>query len=86
MTLARRLFYFVLVLALLGGAIWWLTRPQPVAVVVHEVGRGKVEASIANTRAGEVEACQRTKMSTIIGGRIEDLPVREGDHVKAGQV
>jgi HlyD family secretion protein len=86
MTLARRLFYFVLVLALLGGAIWWLTRPQPIAVVVHEVGRGRVEASIANTRAGEVEACQRTKMSTIIGGRIEDLPVKEGDHVKAGQV
>jgi len=25
-------------------------------------------------------------MSTIIGGRIEDLPVKEGDHVKAGQV
>ncbi|AWI76995.1 efflux transporter periplasmic adaptor subunit [Parazoarcus communis] len=86
MTLARRLFYLLLIFALLGGAIWWLTRPQPVAVVVHEVGRGKVEASIANTRAGEVEACQRTKMSTIIGGRIEDLPVREGDHVKAGQV
>jgi HlyD family secretion protein len=86
MTLARRLFYFVLVLALLGGAIWWLTRPQPIAVVVHEVGRGRVEASIANTRAGEVEACQRTKMSTIIGGRIEDLPVKEGDRVKAGQV
>lgn len=86
MTLARRLFYLLLIFALLGGAIWWLTRPQPVAVVVHEVGRGKVEASIANTRAGEVEACQRTKMSTIIGGRIEELPVREGDHVKAGQV
>jgi HlyD family secretion protein len=86
MTLARRLFYLVLVLALLGGAIWWLTRPQPIAVVVHAVDRGRVEASIANTRAGEVEACQRTKMSTIIGGRIEDLPVKEGDHVKAGQV
>ncbi|TVT60597.1 MAG: efflux RND transporter periplasmic adaptor subunit [Azoarcus sp. PHD] len=86
MTLARRLFYLLVIFALLGGAIWWLTRPQPVAVVVHEVGRGKVEASIANTRAGEVEACQRTKMSTIIGGRIEELPVREGDHVKAGQV
>ena len=86
MTLARRLFYLVLVLALLGGAIWWLTRPQPIAVVVHAVDRGRVEASIANTRAGEVEACQRTKMSTIIGGRIEDLPVKEGDRVKAGQV
>ncbi len=86
MTLARRLFYLLLIFALLGGVIWWLTRPQPVAVVVHEVGRGKVEASIANTRAGEIEACQRTKMSTIIGGRIEALPVREGDRVKAGQV
>ena len=72
--------------ALLGAAAWWLSRPVPVAVAVHEVGRGTVESSISNTRAGEVEACQRTRLSTIVGGRIDSLPVREGDRVEAGQV
>lgn len=86
MTFARRLLPFVIVIALLAAAGWWFTRPQPIAVAVHEVGRGKVEASIANTRAGEVEACQRTKMSTIVGGRIDDLLVKEGDRVVAGQI
>ncbi|MDO9598808.1 MAG: efflux RND transporter periplasmic adaptor subunit [Azoarcus sp.] len=86
MTLVRRLLPFVIVIALLAAAGWWFTRPQPISVVLHEVGRGKVEASIANTRAGEVEACQRTKMSTIVGGRIDDLLVKEGDRVVAGQV
>ncbi len=82
----RRLLPLLLVVALLGAAGWWLTRPKPVAVVVHEVGRGLVEATLSNTRAGEIEACQRTKMATIVGGRIDYLGVKEGDRVEAGQV
>lgn len=82
----RRLIPFVIVLALLCAAGWWFTRPKPVAVVVHEVGRGLVEATLSNTRAGEIEACQRTKMATIVGGRIDYLGVKEGDRVEAGQV
>lgn len=73
------------ILAIALGIYWW-TRPQPIAVVVAQVQPGTVEASIANTRAGTVESCQRTKMSTIIGGRIEILAVKEGDHVKKGQL
>jgi HlyD family secretion protein len=61
---------------------WWFGQTKPVAVVLKEIDRGKVEASIANTRAGSVEACVRTKLSTIMGGRIEVLAVKEGDHVK----
>ncbi|NMG64500.1 efflux RND transporter periplasmic adaptor subunit [Azoarcus indigens] len=82
----RRLLPYALPAALLVLAGWWLSRPQPVAVVVHEVGRGPVEATLSNTRAGEIEACQRTRMSTIVGGRIDDLLVKEGDRVQAGQV
>ncbi len=63
-----------------------MTRPRPLAVAVHEVARGTVEATLSNTRAGEIEACQRTKMSTIIGGRIDFLGVKEGDRVQPGQV
>ena len=72
--------------ALIAGSLFWINRPKPVTVVVSEVARGAVEASIANTRAGTVEACQRTKLSTIIGGRIEYLGVKEGDRVEKGQL
>ncbi len=82
----RRLIPLLLIVAALVAASWWFTRPKPVAVVVHEVARGVVEATLANTRAGEIEACQRTKMATIVGGRIEYLGVKEGDRVQAGQV
>ena len=54
--------------------------------MLKEVSAGKVEATLANTRAGTVEACLRTKLSTIIGGRIEYLGVKEGDRVKKGQL
>ena len=64
----------------------WFGRSKPVSVVVAEVQRGKVEATIANTRAGAVETCQRAKLSTITGGRIEVLTVKEGDRVKKGQL
>ncbi|WP_343051649.1 biotin/lipoyl-binding protein [Pseudaquabacterium terrae] len=64
----------------------WFSRSKPVAVVVAEVTRGRVESTVANTRAGSIEACQRTKLSTISGGRIELLAVKEGDRVKKGQL
>ncbi|MBD5804768.1 Macrolide export protein MacA [Azoarcus sp. Aa7] len=81
----RSLIAFV-VLALIAGGIWWFTRPKPIPVRLVEVARGTVEATLSNTRAGEIEACQRTKLSTIIGGRIDYLGVKEGDRVQAGQV
>ncbi len=84
--LIRRLLIALAVIAALATLFWWLGRPKPIAVVVREIDRGKVESSIANTRAGTVEACLRTKLSTILGGRIELLPVKEGDHVKKGQL
>jgi HlyD family secretion protein len=82
----RRLLFIVVIAAVLGLAVWWLGRPKPIPVLLTEVGRGVVEATISNTRAGAVEACQRTKLSTITGGRIEVLAVKEGDRVKKGQL
>jgi HlyD family secretion protein len=84
--LIRRLLIALAVVAALAALFWWLGRPKPIAVVVKEIDRGKVESSIANTRAGTVEACQRTKLSTILGGRIEVMAVKEGDHVRKGQL
>ena len=82
----RRIFITLVLLAGIGTAFWWFTRPQPITVTLAEVGRGKVESSVANTRAGSVEACQRTRLSPISGGRIAFLGVKKGDHVKKGQV
>ncbi|NWG86874.1 MAG: efflux RND transporter periplasmic adaptor subunit [Hydrogenophilaceae bacterium] len=82
----RRSLIVLIILALATTGIWWLSRPKPVLVTLHSVGTGRVEATVANTRAGTVEACQRTKLSTISGGRIDFLGAREGDRVKKGQV
>ena len=82
----RRIALIAVVIALIGLALFWFNRPQPIPVILKEVAAGKVEATLANTRAGTVEACQRTKLSTIIGGRIEYLGVKEGDRVKKGQL
>jgi len=82
----RRIAVVIAVLVVLGGAFAFFGRTKPIPVVLKEVGTGKVEATLANTRAGTVEACQRTKLSTIIGGRIEYLGVKEGDQVKKGQL
>jgi HlyD family secretion protein len=82
----RRLLITALLIAAAAAPVWWLGRPKPIEVVLAEVGRGVVESTVANTRAGTVEACQRTKLSTISGGRIEVLAVKEGDKVKKGQL
>lgn len=84
--LIRRLLLGLLALCLLGAGIWWAKRPKPIAVVLTEIALGRVESSIANTRAGTVEACMRTKLSATMGGRIEVLAVKEGDKVKKGQL
>lgn len=85
-TLIRRLLIALFVVCLLAAGIWWLKRPKPVAVLLAQIEQGRVEASISNTRAGTVEACQRTKLSATMGGRIEVLAVKEGDRVKQGQL
>lgn len=74
---------FVTVVAVL---IWQKTRSQPIEVVVQPVKRGDVEKTVANTRAGTVEACRRAKLSPSIGGQIAKLSVKEGDHVEKGSL
>jgi len=82
----RRIALIVAIIALLSLAVAWFSRTKPIPVVLKEVATGMVEATLANTRAGTVEACLRTKLSTIVGGRIEYLGVKEGDRVKKGQL
>ena len=55
-------------------------------MALTEVERGKVEATVSNTRSGSIEACLRTQLSPISGGRITYLGVEKGDKVKKGEV
>jgi HlyD family secretion protein len=72
--------------AAVAAAIWLATRAEPVAVVVAPAEPGRVETTVANTRAGSVSACRRAKLAPPLGGRIDKLTVREGERVKKGQL
>ncbi|HUP49834.1 MAG TPA: efflux RND transporter periplasmic adaptor subunit [Thermoanaerobaculia bacterium] len=82
----RRLLLALAIVAALALLVWWAMRPKPVEVVVAEIGQGRVERSVANTRAGTVSACRRAKLAPPAGGQIVAIPVREGMRVEAGQV
>lgn len=65
---------------------WNANRPKPVEVTLVSLERGDVRSTVANTRAGTVNTCNRARMSPILGGQIASLPVNEGDVVVAGQI
>ena len=69
-----------------AAATAYFTRAKPVAVVTAAVDSGRVETTVANTRAGSVSACRRAKLAPPQGGRIQKLEVRKGDRVKRGQL
>ncbi len=82
-------FRIVLLLLLAGGAVFGFLRyrsGEAVSVVLAPVERGRVEASVANTRAGTVMACRRSKIAPAIGGQVAGLSVREGDRVSENQI
>ncbi|MEE4165961.1 MAG: efflux RND transporter periplasmic adaptor subunit [Desulfocapsaceae bacterium] len=85
----KKLVRWIVVLLIIAGAavlIRQKTRPKPLELVVKAVVRGTVEKTVANTRAGTVNACRRAKLSPSLGGQIALLPIREGDSVKAGEL
>jgi len=82
----KRTLWICTLLILAAAAWWWLQRPEPVAVRLHTVARGTVEATASNTRAGTVTACRRAKLSPSVSGQIVRLPFRKGAQVKQGDV
>ena len=79
----------LLLAAVLTAAYFgWRTysKPKPLEVNVVEIGYGRVEATVANTRAGTVKPCRRAKLAPQGGGQIARLRVKEGDRVTAGQI
>jgi HlyD family secretion protein len=82
----RILFFLILSVVVVVAVVTWVKRPKPIAVILAKVETGEVERTVTNTRAGTLKACRRAKLSPSIGGQIANLPVREGDSVKAGQI
>ena len=87
--LAKRFKLFitlVFIAAAVTALFLWLSREKPVKVIVKMADTGAVQETVANTRAGTIEACRRAGISPSIGGQISSLPVKEGDIVEQGQV
>ncbi|HXT51482.1 MAG TPA: biotin/lipoyl-binding protein, partial [Thermoanaerobaculia bacterium] len=79
----------ILVVLLAGGylvARRTVLAPEPVHVTVARVGRGEVQETVTNSRAGTVKARRRAQLSPDVGGRVVELPFRAGDRVAAGAV
>ena len=77
----------LIVVALLIAAVTWYSRREDaIALTLATVGRGTVELTVSNTRAGTVKACRRSGLSMTTGGRVERLHVREGQEVATGEL
>lgn len=82
----KRLLILVGVIALLVVLRLTVLRPAAIPVTVHAVARGRVEATVVNSRAGTVESRRHTQMSPGISGLVREIPVAKGRRVTAGQV
>jgi HlyD family secretion protein len=63
-----------------------LFAPKPIDVRVVAVARGRVEATLTNSKAGTVRARLRSRLTAETGGRVVEIVHREGDRVTAGEV
>lgn len=82
----KKLVIAAVLLSVPAALIVWKIRPEPVVVAAVQIDEGVVEETVANTRAGTVKACRRSKLSMPVGGVVDRLLVKEGDKVKAGQL
>lgn len=73
----------VIVLMVIAGI---RMRPDPIPVWIAKAEKGAVEKTVANTRAGTIKACRRSKLSMPLGGVVDKLLVKKGDRVEAGQL
>lgn len=76
----------IVAVAIGAGAIWYLSKPKPIPVVLGSVELGTVESTISNTRAGTITACRRARLAPRAGGQIAKLSVKEGDRVQKDQI
>src|SRR5688572_32046503 len=82
----KRIAFIAALVVAVPAAVWFFSRPEPVAVTLVAAERGPVAATVSNTRAGTVDACRRAGLSPALGGQIASLPVEDGERVEAGEL
>lgn len=76
----------IILIACAVALVLWLNQPEVPQVKVAALSAGAVESLVANTRAGTLRSCQRSKLSLSAGGTVAELHVKNGDRVEKGQV
>ncbi len=76
----------IVVVVMVAGAVWYLSKAKPVPVTFSSPEMGTVESTISNTRAGTITACRRARLAPRAGGQIAKLSITEGDRVEKGQI
>ena len=75
-----RFLAFVLVVAAVVAALrYTVFAPEPEPVTVFRVARGLVEETVTNSKAGTITSRRRAGLSPQIGGRVSEIPAREGE-------
>ena len=64
----------------------WVFAPKPVVVELEQLGRGTVESTVTNSKAGTVKARRRAKLSPGTSGIVVGLEVSRGQRIEAGDV
>jgi RND family efflux transporter MFP subunit len=80
----------ILAVIIAGLAVWWLNRPKPIAVrtvLARETGSSSngVDRTVLNA-SGYVTARRAATVSSKVTGKVIEVLVEEGMHVKQGQV
>ena len=83
--LLTRLIFISMTIVIVSLIVWYLMRPESIAVELATINRGTVESIVVNTRAGTIKACRRANLAPTSGGKITQLWVKEGDRVTKGQ-
>jgi len=82
----RRLLFALIVIAAAAFLLWYYSRPDAIPVTLYTVAKGQVESTVANTRAGTVDACRHARITPAASGQVARLLVHEGSTVEQGQV
>ena len=72
------------VAVLIGGAIWYARRPEGATYREVTVEKGDIVQTILAT--GTVQPENRVEIKPPVQGRVEEVLVKEGQHVKKGQL
>jgi HlyD family secretion protein len=82
----RRLVFFIALVVVAAALRLTIFRSDPIPVTVFRAERGRVEETVANSKAGTVQSRRRASLSPEVGGRVDAILVKKGERVRTGQV